>query len=86
VKREVIEDCSDLTDSKYGAELSITKQAVRKKLRVKKVVLRGVTHKTKEEKIGVIKGFLARLKMCWQVFDYFRKNDLDYKNIMAMLD
>ncbi|GAB6098610.1 hypothetical protein JCM16358_04890 [Halanaerocella petrolearia] len=86
VKREVIESCTDLTESKYGAELSLTKQAVQNKLRVKKVTLNGLTHKTKEEKIGLVKGFFARLKMYWQVFSYFRKNDLSYDSINAVME
>ncbi|GAB6138469.1 glycosyltransferase family 2 protein [Halanaerobaculum tunisiense] len=86
LKREVIESCTDLIDSKYGAELSLTKQAVEKKLRVQKVTLNGLTHKTKEEKIGLIKGFWARLKMYWQVFSYFRKNNLTYDSIEAVME
>lgn len=86
VKRKVIEDCADLTDSKYGAELSITREAIQQELRVKKVLLEGLTHKTKEEKIGPIKGFFARVKMCWQVFNYFRKHNLSYNSLNTMME
>ncbi|AGB41461.1 glycosyl transferase [Halobacteroides halobius DSM 5150] len=85
-KREVIESCTDLTESKYGAELSLTKKAVEEKLKVKKVCLKGLTHTTKEEKIGLVKGFWARLKMYWQVISYFRKNDLKYDSIDAVME
>ena len=86
VKREVIENCADLTDSKYGAELSITREAIQQELRVKKVSLKGLTHKTKEEKIGPIKGFFARVRMCWQVFNYFRKHNLSYNSLNTMME
>ncbi len=85
VKRKILEDCVDLTDSKYGAELSITREAIQQELRVKKVLLEGLTHKTKEEKIGPIKGFLARMKMCWQVFNYFRRHNLSYNSLNTMM-
>ena len=85
VKRSIIEECADLTDSEYGAELSITRQAIEEELEVKRVFLNGLTHKTKEEKIGAFKGFIARLKMCWQVFNYFRKHDLSYASLANIL-
>lgn len=48
---------------KYGIEVALTKYAKEKHLRVQHVQLENMTHIMKEEKLGFIKGFRARLRM-----------------------
>jgi glycosyltransferase involved in cell wall biosynthesis len=86
LKKEIVTNYQDLTDSKFGAELSLTKLAIEQELRVKKVVLEELTHRMKEEKMGIIKGFWARMRMYWQVFSYFRKNNLSYSTVSSLMD
>ena len=86
LRRKQIENCTDLGQSKFGAELSLTKVAIEEELTVKKIELEGLTHKTKEEKIGLLKGFIARMKMYWEVFNYFRQHNLTYDSLSAVLE
>jgi hypothetical protein len=52
-----------LNNVRSGVEAAITRYYKSKGLRVDSIVLEGVTHAMKEEKMGVARGFLARLKM-----------------------
>lgn len=53
----------DIDICKYGIEVALTKYAKEKNLKVHHVQLENLTHIMKEEKLGLIKGFHARLKM-----------------------
>ena len=53
----------DPEDLRFGIEVAISVQAFEKLLRVENVVLSGMTHVMKEEKLGFSKGLMARLKM-----------------------
>lgn len=75
IRREVLEKVNDLDVSRFGVELAITKVVDAEKLTVREVHLRDLTHVTKEEKLGVIKGFAARMKMYWEIVRYFTKAD-----------
>ncbi|TCW38652.1 glycosyl transferase family 2 [Thermohydrogenium kirishiense] len=59
---EFIND-KDIDILKYGIEIALTKYAKEKNLRVQHVQLENMTHIMKEEKLGFIKGFRARLRM-----------------------
>ncbi|WHE08137.1 glycosyltransferase family 2 protein [Thermoanaerobacterium thermosaccharolyticum] len=59
---EFIND-KDIDILKYGIEVALTKYAKEKHLRVQHVQLENMTHIMKEEKLGFIKGFKARLRM-----------------------
>ncbi|MDI3476848.1 MAG: hypothetical protein PWQ59_373 [Thermoanaerobacterium sp.] len=59
---EFIND-KDIDILKYGIEVALTKYAKEKHLRVRHVQLENMTHIMKEEKLGFIKGFKARLRM-----------------------
>ncbi|MBS4031406.1 MAG: glycosyltransferase family 2 protein [Clostridiales bacterium] len=75
VRREVLEMVNDMDISRFGVEVAITQIVEGKKLPVKEVYLRDLTHVTKEEKLGVIKGFAARMKMYWEIVRYYAKID-----------
>ncbi|MHB9024614.1 MAG: glycosyltransferase family 2 protein [Armatimonadota bacterium] len=49
--------------SRSGVEIAMTIHARARKLPVQIVPLRGMTHTVKEEKMGLIRGFFARLRM-----------------------
>lgn len=66
LKKDVLIDFinkSDVDILKYGIEVALTKYAKEKHLRVQHVQLENMTHVMKEEKLGFIKGFKARLMM-----------------------
>jgi glycosyltransferase involved in cell wall biosynthesis len=63
MKRELIEGIPGISEMRYGVEVAITDAVRRKKARVKRVILRGVSNCYKEEKLGIVKGLQARTKM-----------------------
>lgn len=73
VRREVLEAINNLDISRFGVEVAITKMVDSRNLAVKDVYLQDLTHVTKEEKLGVIKGFAARIKMYWEIVQCFAK-------------
>ncbi|MFW5998165.1 MAG: glycosyltransferase family 2 protein [Halanaerobiaceae bacterium] len=79
LKLEVIKDLN-LKKEGFGVEIYLNKY-VKENGKVKFVDLPELTHVMKEEKMGFIKGLLARFKMYWEIlrtvlFRYFDK----YKN------
>jgi glycosyltransferase involved in cell wall biosynthesis len=52
-----------VAESRSGVETAITRHARARKWRVRPVVMHGVTHTMKEEKIGVLRGAAARFRM-----------------------
>lgn len=75
VRREVLEAINNMDISRFGVEVAITKLVDSHDLAVKEVYLQDLTHVTKEEKLGVIKGFAARMKMYWEIAQCFAKID-----------
>ncbi|MCR4433516.1 MAG: glycosyltransferase family 2 protein [Caldiserica bacterium] len=51
----------------FGLEILLERFLKSKGLIVKKVFLSGVSHRMKEEKLGLKKGLLSRLHMYWQI-------------------
>lgn len=51
----------------YGIEVTLTRLAKRHNLRVASIPLSNVTHPMKEEKLGIVRGFTARMKMYWEI-------------------
>ena len=85
LRRDIIDSYEELRDSKFGAELYLTKLAIEQELAIEKVFLEGLTHRMKEEKRGFIKGIISRLKMYWEVFKYFKRNNLSYNSIISTI-
>jgi glycosyltransferase involved in cell wall biosynthesis len=56
-----------LTTSRSGVETAITKYVRARGLAVRNVAMYGVTHPMKEEKLGPLPGFKARLRMYWEI-------------------
>ncbi|MBU3964349.1 glycosyltransferase family 2 protein [Patescibacteria group bacterium] len=67
IKRSVWDIVPDEYKNKFYIETAITYLAKKKRIKVKPLVLAGVTHITKEKKMGFWKGHLARWKMHWNI-------------------
>lgn len=73
IRRVVLDDFALFADCRYGVEVALTKHLYKKKAVVRSVVLREITHRTKEEKLGLGRGFLARLRMYWDILRLFSR-------------
>jgi len=67
LNREFFLSIPELEDTRYGVELAVTRHARMEGLTIRTVPLMGMTHPMKEEKIGYIKGTLARTEMYWDI-------------------
>lgn len=74
IKKELLHTMSDLEVSRFGVELALTRLIEKDKIEVEVVDLPDMSHVMKEEKLGVVKGFWARLKMYWEIVNYLLKN------------
>lgn len=63
LRREIIEGIPNLEDYRMGVEMAIKDHAKRRKARILRVPLRGVSNFYKEKKLGVVKGTGQRMKM-----------------------
>jgi glycosyltransferase involved in cell wall biosynthesis len=63
MKRELFESIPYIGELRYGVEVAITEAVRKKRSKVKRVILRGVSNCFKEEKLGLVKGLQARTKM-----------------------
>lgn len=66
LKRSIL-DGMHLEISRYGLEAVLTRHAKERNLNVVEVKLPRLTHVTKEEKIGPVKGVAMRMRMYWDV-------------------
>ena len=66
----------DLEDCGFGVEVAITGYAKACKMRIERVSFAGVTHPTKEEKLGLIRGEWERLRMYAQILAYKIRHSL----------
>lgn len=70
IRRNIFLAIPDLTRSRFGVEIAITRYVHAWKLRVAGVPLHGVTHPIKEEKVGIIKGLRHRVNMYGEIVFY----------------
>ncbi len=63
VRRNIIEMIPWLDECRMGVEVTINHMARKRKMRIRRVVLHGVTHACKERKFGFVKGTAQRYKM-----------------------
>lgn len=66
LKREMFEG-AEIDISRFGVEAVLTRKAKEQHLKVVEVKLPHLTHVTKEEKMGSVKGVTSRVKMYWEV-------------------
>lgn len=67
LRKELLDGIPDFSKTGFGVERIITKHSRKKGAKVKEVMMSEATQVMKEEKIGWIKGFLARLKMYLEI-------------------
>ena len=67
MKRSLFDSVPFLGELRMGVEMALTQAARRRKVRVLKVVLRGVSNCHKEQKMGIMKGLQARGKMYFEI-------------------
>lgn len=70
VRREVLQAISGMDTARFGVEVALTRYIKQNKVAVKNVLLENLTHRMKEEKLGLLRGFLARMKMYWEIVKY----------------
>ncbi len=75
VCRTLLEQISDMDITRFGVEMALTKQIEAKDTKIKEVILPDMSHVMKEEKLGILKGFAARMKMYWEIVKYYAKNE-----------
>ena len=63
MKRSLFLAVPDVGNIRMGIEIALNQAAKRRRARVKRVVLRGVSNTHKEQKLGFVKGLAARTKM-----------------------
>jgi len=71
VRADVLRRVAEIDVARFGVELALTRFAGDNHLRVREVPLRGMTHLMKEEKLGFSRGFLARMRMYWDIVRAF---------------
>ncbi len=67
LRRELFEAVPYMAELRMGVEIALTKAAKRRKARVRRVVLPGVSNCHKEQKMGLVKGAAARVKMYGEI-------------------
>lgn len=61
----------DFSDTRFAAEIALTRHAKEQRAKVKEVVMNDVTHVMKEEKLGLARGAWARLGMYSDMVKHF---------------
>jgi glycosyltransferase involved in cell wall biosynthesis len=67
IKRELFEAVPQVNELRMGIEIALNRVAKTRRARVRKVFLRGVSNCYKEQKLGLVKGTAARLKMYGEI-------------------
>ncbi len=67
VRKSLLERVDNLKMARFGVELELTKYVAEHSINFTEVVLKELSHVMKEEKLGLIKGFQARMKMYWEI-------------------
>ncbi len=75
LKRELLENISDLDLSRFGLEVALHRYVEDNEIVVAEVQLPDLSHVMKEEKLGLWKGIWARIKMYWEILIYVFRRD-----------
>lgn len=67
VRRRLLQDVSGLEAARFGVEVALTRHIKKYQIRVQNISLKNLTHRMKEEKLGLLRGFVARMKMYWEI-------------------
>lgn len=72
VKREIFKDMEYLEIVRFGLEVALTNYFKKNNIPYLGVPMSNMTHVMKEEKLGFVKGFTARIKMYWEIVKTFK--------------
>lgn len=67
LRRTLLTGVDHIDASRYGVELQLHRQLKRMGKVPKEVILKDVSQVMKEEKLGLAKGFAARMRMYWEI-------------------
>lgn len=67
LRRQLLVGFEHIDMAGYGVELQLHRQLKRMGISPREVVLQEVTQVVKEEKMGLVKGFSARMRMYWEI-------------------
>ena len=67
VKRAILDGLDNMEMTKFGIEVALTQHARSNNISWKGVTLKNMSHVMKEEKLGLFRGFMYRLKMYWEI-------------------
>lgn len=70
LKSSILEGISDLEISRFGVEVALNNYLKKSGFRIREVLLDNMSHITKEEKMRILKGVNARMKMYWEIISY----------------
>lgn len=73
VRREFLKGFWDQEVAGFEVEVALTRFLRKKGARVTEVILGDLTQRMKEEKLGVWRGFLARMKMYWEILRFAQR-------------
>ncbi len=73
VRRDVFLTVPAVKSARMGVEVALTTHANVNRFHVEKVFLDGVTHPTKEEKLGLVRGLVGRLSMYKEIVTYYTR-------------
>jgi hypothetical protein len=79
IARDVLLAVPDLAKTRYGIEMAITEHLKQQRLKLHIVTWQGVSQVMKEEKRGLLLGFVYRLKMYGQIIGTIVHNALKPK-------
>lgn len=77
VRREIVEEMFrheiDADVCRFGIEVALTRHINNRGYRTHEVALEEMSHRMKEEKLGLVKGVKARIKMYYEILKYAQK-------------
>jgi glycosyltransferase involved in cell wall biosynthesis len=77
VRREIVDEMfhhyPDADVCRFGIEVALTRHVKEKGYRTVEVSLPEMSHRMKEEKLGLVKGAAARMKMYYEIIKYVQK-------------
>jgi glycosyltransferase involved in cell wall biosynthesis len=79
LRRTVFLTVPEVKSARMGVEIALTTHAKVNRYRVARIYLDGVTHPTKEEKLGFVRGFGGRMNMYWEIVRYVAQQRLRHR-------
>lgn len=72
VKRYILDNLAHIEVTRFGIEMALTRHVKKNDIPSLGVTMENMSHVMKEEKLGWFKGFIARLKMYWDIIKAFK--------------